>query len=52
MMRVLNIMSKEDAQGLGMDEFERLSYFRTDRGKANTVPPAATQPGASSRVSP
>ena len=25
---------------LGLDEFSRLSYFRVDRGKANTVPPA------------
>ena len=40
MMRVLNIMSKEDASSLGLDEFARLSYFRVDRGKANTVPPA------------
>ena len=42
MMRVLNIMSKDDASSLGLDEFARLSYFRVDRGKANTVPPAKT----------
>jgi RecA-family ATPase len=37
MVRLLNVMSKEEAGNLGIDEFERLSYFRVDIGKANTV---------------
>jgi hypothetical protein len=41
-MRLLNIMSRSDATSLGLDEFERLSYFRIDRGKANTVAPASS----------
>jgi RecA-family ATPase len=40
MVRLLNVMSKEEANNLGINEFERLSYFRVDIGKANTVPPA------------
>jgi AAA domain/Bifunctional DNA primase/polymerase, N-terminal len=40
MVRILNVMSKEEANNLGINEFERLSYFRVDIGKANTVPPA------------
>jgi hypothetical protein len=41
-MRVLNPMSKEDGKSLfgDGDEFERLSYFRVDRGKSNAVAPA------------
>jgi hypothetical protein len=39
-LRILNVMSASEASQLGMDEFERLSYFRVDQGKANTVPPA------------
>jgi hypothetical protein len=39
-MRVLNIMSKGEASQNGIDEFERLSYFRIDSGKANMAPPA------------
>jgi RecA-family ATPase len=39
-LRILNVMSAAEAGQLGMDEFERLSYFRVDQGKANTVPPA------------
>jgi RecA-family ATPase len=39
-LRILNVMSAAEAAQLGMDEFERLSYFRVDQGKANTVPPA------------
>jgi hypothetical protein len=30
-----------EAEKLGLDEFERLSYFRADRGKGNTAPPAS-----------
>jgi hypothetical protein len=41
MLRILNIMSHSDADTLGLDDFERLSYFRVDRGKANTVAPAS-----------
>jgi RecA-family ATPase len=40
MVRLLNVMSKEEANNLGINEFERLSYFRIDRGKANYLPPA------------
>jgi hypothetical protein len=39
-MRVLNVMSESEAQKLGIDEFERLLYFRVDQGKNNTRPPA------------
>lgn len=35
-------MSHGDAENLGFDDFERLSYFRVDRGKANSVAPAST----------
>jgi RecA-family ATPase len=37
MVRLLNVMSKEEASNLGIDEFERLSYFRIDIGKTNTM---------------
>jgi RecA-family ATPase len=39
-LRVLNLMSASEAQQLGIEEFERLSYFHVDLGKANTVAPA------------
>src|SRR5262249_34281525 len=39
-MRVLNVMSAAEASQLGLDEFDRASYFRVDRGKANMAPPA------------
>lgn len=39
-LRILNIMSQADAENFGFDDFERLSYFRVDRGKANAVAPA------------
>jgi hypothetical protein len=39
-LRVLNVMSLSEAAKLGMDEYERLSYFRVDQGKNNTRPPA------------
>jgi len=42
MLRILNIMSHNDAENLGFDDFERLSYFRVDRGKANSVAPASS----------
>jgi RecA-family ATPase len=40
-LRILNVMSQNDGENLGLDEFERLSYFRVDRGKANAVAPAS-----------
>jgi hypothetical protein len=36
-MRVANPMSKEEAEGFGIDELERENYFRVTRGKANMV---------------
>jgi RecA-family ATPase len=42
MLRILNVMSPKDAENLGFDDFERLSYFRVDRGKANSVAPASS----------
>jgi RecA-family ATPase len=42
MLRILNIMSHQDGENLGFDDFERLSYFRVDRGKANSVAPASS----------
>ncbi|OLB76784.1 MAG: hypothetical protein AUI16_07640 [Alphaproteobacteria bacterium 13_2_20CM_2_64_7] len=36
-MRVANAMSKEEAEGFGIDELERENYFRVTRGKANMV---------------
>jgi hypothetical protein len=41
MLRLLNVMSREEAKRLAIDEFERLSYFRVDRGKGNTIKPSA-----------
>jgi hypothetical protein len=43
-MRVLNVMSKDEGRDLfgEANEFDRLSYFRVDRGKANVVPPSKT----------
>ena len=37
--RVLNAMSKEDADKAGVPVEERRSYFRVDNGKANMAPP-------------
>jgi RecA-family ATPase len=39
-VRMLNFMSKADAEGAGIAELERTSYFRVDRAKANNSPPA------------
>jgi RecA-family ATPase len=39
-MEVLNVMSKDDGEQFGFDEFARLSYFRSDQGKANLAPAA------------
>ena len=41
--RVLNPMSKADADKVGVDEVDRRLYFRIDRGKANMAPPAAAR---------
>ena len=41
--RVLNTMSKAEADKVGVDEVDRRLYFRIDRGKANMAPPAAAQ---------
>jgi hypothetical protein len=42
-MRVLNIMSKAEADRVGIDDVDRLLHFRIDRGKANMVPPTAAR---------
>jgi RecA-family ATPase len=39
-VRMLNFMSKTDADGAGIGELERTSYFRVDRAKGNNSPPA------------
>jgi hypothetical protein len=39
-LRILNLMSKPDADAAGLDEFERLTRFRIDRGKGNNSAPA------------
>lgn len=36
--RVLNAMTKTEAQEVGVDERERFSFFRIDNGKANLAP--------------
>jgi hypothetical protein len=38
-VRILNVMSREEASVQAIGEFERWSYFRVDRGKANYQPP-------------
>ena len=41
-VRMLNLMTKTDAEGVGIPEFERASYFRVDRVKGNNAaPPSA-----------
>ena len=46
-VRMLNLMTKTDAEGVGIPEFERTSYFRVDRVKGNNAAPpsAATRAG-------
>ena len=39
--RIINKVSQEDAQKLGVSEHESLGIFRVDDGKANLAPPAA-----------
>jgi len=39
-VRILNFLSKADAEGAGVPELERTSYFRIDRGKGNYSAPA------------
>jgi hypothetical protein len=41
-VRILNYMSKQDAESAGLLEMERTIHFRIDRGKANYSPPAKT----------
>jgi RecA-family ATPase len=41
-VRILNYMSKQDAENAGLLEMERTIHFRIDRGKANYSPPAKT----------
>jgi RecA-family ATPase len=38
--RVLNVMSAKEAENAQIDDMERRSYFRVDRSKSNTAPPA------------
>jgi RecA-family ATPase len=40
-VRMLNLMTKADAESTGIPERERPSYFRVDRVKANNAPPAS-----------
>ncbi len=42
-MRVLNTMTKSEADKLGIDDVERRLYFRVDRGKANMLAPSAAK---------
>jgi len=39
-VRILNYMSKQDAENAGLMEMERTSHFRIDRGKANYSAPS------------
>jgi hypothetical protein len=39
-VRVLNLMSKEEAESVGIKPDQRRRYFRVDAGKANMKPPA------------
>jgi RecA-family ATPase len=41
-VRMLNFMSKQDAEGAGLLEIERTTYFRIDRAKANYSAPSKT----------
>ena len=36
----LNVMSKDDAELFGINEYERLAYVRMDKGKVNIAPPS------------
>ena len=40
-MRVLNTMTKTEADRLGIDDVDRRLHFRVDNGKANMTPPSA-----------
>ena len=39
--RVLNTMSKTEADNAGIDDVDRRLHFRVDKGKANMAPPSA-----------
>jgi AAA domain/Primase C terminal 2 (PriCT-2)/RepB DNA-primase from phage plasmid len=41
-VRVLNVMSKEEAEKVGIKPEQRRRYFRVDDGKTNMKPPAET----------
>ena len=41
--RVLNPMSKSEADGAGVDDVDRQLHFRVDRGKSNMAPPTAAR---------
>jgi RecA-family ATPase len=41
-VRMLNYMSRQDAENAGLLEMERTIHFRIDRAKANYSPPAKT----------
>ena len=41
--RVLNPMSKSEADGAGIDDVDRQLHFRVDRGKSNMAPPTAAR---------
>ena len=41
--RVLNTMSKSEADGAGVDDVDRQLHFRVDRGKSNMAPPTAAR---------
>jgi hypothetical protein len=40
-LRMLNQMTRKDAEDVGIPENERTSYFRVDRVKGNNAPPSA-----------
>jgi hypothetical protein len=42
-MRVLNTMSKGEADKIGIDDVDRRLHFRIDSGKANMAPPSAAR---------
>jgi RecA-family ATPase len=41
--RVLNVMSKSEAETAGVDDVDRRLHFRIDTGKANMAPPTASR---------
>jgi hypothetical protein len=41
--RVLNTMSRTEAEKIGIDDVDRRLHFRVDNGKANMAPPSAAR---------